>query len=509
MLTVLTALGPLVLGSGKGPDGVWPIGPRYSLVADKNWDALLLVDFVEGGVAGRLDFLSMPRLVSVATCVTCPFIIAAANGDQWDRRLFRVVLSRPLANSTAPGATLSAGRIEVLPHQLGNPRMMEMTRDGSTCYLSDHERGVVWRFDPRAPAGSTMSVVAKVAKASGLWLTADGAEMLVTTEKDKPGVIRIELPGGRMHALNTKDCQAGNYRQAAYDPYAKGTVLIMVHPDDVGSVLLELSEASGHCAELVGNKKHGSGWLDGVGKEAHFTRLHHFALVPSVGAILASDMDNRALRLVLLSPPQSRGQTRSVLYNEPPEYSSRDTAAPHGVAGMAEGSLEVNGLLPPRSRLPCASLRWRASADGTLCMATLAGGSHEHAHAACARAGARLCHPHELRGPAAALRGAVLASVGGWTWTAHRCASCWMHGPLQCQSGTAKRVRASMLPVTAACSGSPSCDDSAWDSGFTLLGRLGQTICARASTAAAAACCAVGDGQQKPYANYSGNTSVW
>ena len=85
----------------------------------------------------------------------------AANGDQWDRRLFRVVLSRPLANSTAPGATLSAGRIEVLPHQLGNPRMMEMTRDGSTCYLSDHERGVVWRFDPRAPAPKLPSVPGK------------------------------------------------------------------------------------------------------------------------------------------------------------------------------------------------------------------------------------------------------------------------------------------------------------------------------------------------------------
>ena len=91
------------------------------------------------------------------------------------------------------------------------------------------------------------------------------------------------------------------------------TLLALTHIHGRGGTLLELSgascpsssaattsRASPSCRLLAGNSTSGSGWRDGWGAAAQFTRPHSMTFASHQSAVVLTDIDNRALRKVSL-----------------------------------------------------------------------------------------------------------------------------------------------------------------------------------------------------------------
>ena len=388
--------------------GVSPVDGRYVLVAEKLDNAVLLVDLDRSRAVARRDLDGAPRYVAadpttwpdavgVATCAACPYAWVTTNHDG---RLYKLSFSAPLANATGDrdrarrleNGTLAAVG-ETARGLLDAPRMVAV--DGSAGFLCEHKRGVVYAFDAAARAEAVvLKEIFRVPSATGVSLW--GSSLLVThdSRKDEGKAPLSVVPrrGGKAKTLRLGDGRHddgpedhdevqdvadhfGHPRDALFDG---DRMLLLTHPKNRGGVLCA-RDASGACVVVAGNASAGSGWRDGIGGGAFFTRPHAMALLPGRQAVVLTDIDNRCLRVVELAT----GATATVFYG------SRDDA-----------------LQAPEARAARA-----APAPGP---EALRGGD---AAAACARRGRRLCTVAEV------LRRDVEADDA---WTARKCASCWI-----------------------------------------------------------------------------------
>jgi hypothetical protein len=83
ILIILCTLLGYVVANGKGADGIYIVDPEghYALIADSNFDALLLVDLFLGGVITQRLFADQldVSLTAVHTCPDCNFIYLTSN----------------------------------------------------------------------------------------------------------------------------------------------------------------------------------------------------------------------------------------------------------------------------------------------------------------------------------------------------------------------------------------------------------------------------------------------
>ena len=122
---VVAALVPQCSSTGKGPVGIYAIDARYVVIADSNFNALLVVDAKLGGAVGALSWpldkngtrvtaASDPQtwvsLTGVASCPTCGFAYVTSNHGA---EFWRVSLPEPLAPLKEPLKGVFKGLAEV------------------------------------------------------------------------------------------------------------------------------------------------------------------------------------------------------------------------------------------------------------------------------------------------------------------------------------------------------------------------------------------------------------
>lgn len=444
MSSVLAVLAVSVLAttawaSGIGPVGICAMGGSLVLVAEKRENAVILVDVGGGGEIARRsldaeggyaadDATTWPDAVGVGSCETCAFAWVTTNRGA---RLYKLGFNTTLGEDPTALRRASLRAATAGTSVLVEPRMVAVERGGRRAYVAEHEAegGGVYAFDPRHddPVLTKLFQWPKATSVSLWYAAGSGLRLLVTGRWDRwPGLKkdRVGDPSGAKIAIvdvrngtavDVVDvCESyGSLRDALYDDTSR-SFLVLGHPNRKGMVLgavgaSEFFDArlrhkrrvlrpSSHgfktpaqarpCGTIVaGDHSSGSGWTDAEapGRTSRFSRPHAMALLPGGTHVALTDIDNRAIRVVTLAPPSRRGSTRTVLYE------SRDAV--------------LGDVGPACSR--------GAAANGTeLVFHAMATAAAAEAH--CASRGEALCDsdraPNNTRS----------------SWTAKRCASCWI-----------------------------------------------------------------------------------
>jgi|MDSY01.1.fsa_nt_gb hypothetical protein len=441
---------------------------------------------------------SHPQLISFVTCPTCTFGIASmqwidGGSGQEDPRfarnhksfgcvLLKLDFRRPLASSSLANE-LSAGTVTMLPfdRHLRSGGMLAMAPDGSRAYVADLEARCVWTFDPRnASSSSPSSTFRRLATfpiaPRSVSLSPSADELIVTLRRRH--VVRVDLASLSMCFVELPtDCDGdnerqvsksrsgqGNYRrrglcEAIVDPQQSSgsTLLALTHIHGRGGTLLELSgascpsssaattsRASPSCRLLAGNSTSGSGWRDGWGAAAQFTRPHSMTFASHQSAVVLTDIDNRALRKVSLGDTSTGfPDVSSIVYAGRQQQVRRS---------LSDVSVKFKKLKGKRS--------W------------------EEANRRCAERGARLCTVDEIKSTSPESESSSAATEAFWTMQS--CESCWHPRPGMCGcrvplggASFGKRLlleestSSSSCPVakSGTCEGNYECK---WGSGFHM-----------------------------------------
>ena len=427
LLATSLLLRPFVLGTGKGPVGLYAVDERYVVVADSNFDALIVVDTRLGGVAGRLlwpvdsdgarlgvanataEKKRWVSLTGVASCDRCPFAYVTSNHGA---EFWRVDFARPLAEMARRGdfgdvatATVAAAAPDGLDAATWL-RMVAISGDGTRGFVADLKRGL-FEFDPRAhPSNLSLAVPSRngTLKLAGLRF-GDDEKTLVAVSFDEIVVVDLATMGTR--ALPLDACRAQHAREAVE---VDGKYYVVSGPKtrhgrSESKAVYEVDGASGACSALTSTRGD-LGWRDGPGDAVRVSRPHGIARLPGEGLRLAlTDIDNRAVRLVTVAVRPPPGRTSATVSTVP--YDDADLW--HALYGG--GQPRPAPAAPRFSSLPRDKSKTATAAD-----------------AACGAEGGRSCRPADLR-DAAWLRGLDEPFAA---WTNGTCQSCWLHWPGTC-----------------------------------------------------------------------------
>ena len=452
-LLLAAAKAGVVRPSGIGPVGAAVVDGRYVLVSDKLENAVLLVDIALGVTVGRRDLDCEPHyrpgdsstyqdLTGIATCTACDFAYVATNRDG---KLYRVQFSGPLShvakqsNTTDLAAIMSSATLHPVPSAsrdaLSEPRMIAIDALGIQGFIADHKNGAVFRFNPGNDSGMLSKVLdKKEATSVSLWQLDPAAQsklLLVVAGGKNSNILVADAKDGKEFATMGGCSHQGHGRDALIDPYSN-SLLYLTHPANKGGIICEEpldsplkissralraeTDASPHhadknhtqsqsreyggnsqhgeCHVLAGNKMDGSGWRDGFGTAAHFSRPHAMILLPYPHqALLLTDIDNRALRIVDLAPASRRGQVTTVL------YSSRDVSM---------------------TKFPNPRPRHEVQESGSAGEERQKMTSHGAAQV-CSQRGLQLCSPAQWTNYSFEGTG-----EHDQVWTSRLCASCWI-----------------------------------------------------------------------------------
>lgn len=403
---------------GKGPVGIWPASERFALVADSSLPGIVLVDLQLGVPVERL-IMERGRPIDVTSCAQCDFLLVTSRREGTSLQLVR--LSGTVSSLLEKQGRLGFDKLRYTPltpksdgTPLTDPRIAVLSEDGSHGFVASYNDNTVFRLDLGDDPSLTPLIRSGKHLPYGVDRGSDGS-LLVTMHKRE--IWRINDAGrvAKVYDIEKAGCPGTedynpNLRGALDDPSNDDAILVLAsNPRSYDAVIWRLSTGfwgRQKCETVVGSIGTGSGWLDGTGSSAMFSRPHRFALRPNATkpTLLVTDIDNRALRRVDLET----GQTSTIMYD-------RDRR----IVNMAP-----DALVSDRS---CAETGWkdakkvRGIAGTAVCVRMPDSDARptgfEQAAAYCKSQGARLCEPAELR--AAGLGGRVRA------WTIARCASCW------------------------------------------------------------------------------------
>ena len=401
--------------TGKGPIGMYAIDERYAIVADSEFNGLLVIDLWMGGVVGRRLWPSVgseptkwPSLTGVASCDSCCFVYASSTSGV---KIWRVDLERPLAEMARDGNFDALARAKIVARpvaEIQTSRMIALSSDGTHGYIADNKAGL-FHFWPHArdnaPQNVTRIIGPKLAKAaSGVALSSDGAKLFVTLYSAivvAAPTDRVQGSGSVSHVDVSKLCGARLHVRECAE--VSGVLYVVGHPDgnNAGMAVFAIDPKKRLCSVLAGDTRSPTGWRDGVGTHARFSRPHQLVRGRGGADLLLTDIDNRAVRRVELSSSDETlyGRVSTIHYDE----------------RLWEQLWAARPSTPPTQRIVSST-----AANETQHGATLA-----HEAAACAARGAELCSPAALRSSSVALRGRR-------TWTSQSCHSCWLRYPGTC-----------------------------------------------------------------------------
>ena len=132
------------MGTGKGPVGIWAVDSRFAVIADSNFNGILLVDVVVGGLVAALTFRPQhwASLTGVGSCFHCRRMFVSSTHNP---RFFFVEFSRTFADMVASQdfQPFENGTIVDLPFGgFGSTRMIQVMNDGRRGFVADYGKGV-------------------------------------------------------------------------------------------------------------------------------------------------------------------------------------------------------------------------------------------------------------------------------------------------------------------------------------------------------------------------------
>ena len=480
---VVAALVPRCSSTGKGPVGIYAIDARYVVIADSNFNALLVVDAKLGGAVGALSWpldkngtrvtaASDPQtwvsLTGVASCPTCGFAYVTSNHGA---EFWRVSLPEPLAAMAARRDFAGLGNASVAPLALvvdganlthsGKLRMARVSADGSAGYVAHLSRGV-FAFDPRR-TGAAMPVkrILEADGAAGLQFADDENELLATTmgavlvlktrnASAAPRAVKVQSACNGHHARDAVKAdglfyvisgpQQGAGCKGLFEVGVSCNHDVRSSPERTASTSPSPSTSmakTSHCeaCRLLTARTRSVNWVDGPYSAAHFSRPHAMTRLPGTDLIALTDIDNRAVRLYAFRGP-AKGEVTTVPYDDGlwrrllggaprprPARPQVGAAAPRARdGGAAAEACAARGLALCGVADLAASDAWARDLRraGTTTTTTTA-----TALAAKATARAR-----DFLGLGAGAPGDAPAAPA--LWTSQRCASCWLHWPGEC-----------------------------------------------------------------------------
>lgn len=441
----------------EGPVGVYPVDSRRALVANSDRESIMLVDVSQANVIEELRLQYHPRfanlhfnkstktgsyfhIVCIASCPVCDFVIVTGHElilsggkrqSEGTDYVFRLDLAKPTAGLAHDGDRIGLADAKFTffdsdSAEFGDLRMLEVSEDGKQAFAADHAKHVFWKFDPRQTGDSAAfeQVAIPHNESRGIHLVSDGGprgdQLLVTS---KTGIYFHDLSTDGDHCAFDLSHVCGPLQiwSAVIDPQRPDVVLASSTTD--GSVIFEvigvpcLQQKSrtlalrgrggglkgshltiddvehAQCNVVAGNREQ-KGFRDGVGQEVLFTRPHHMRLIPDqTRRLLLSDLDNQALRIIVVRPGANFGSISTAFWIEQSHH--RQT-----------------------SSQKCAELGWQ-SLTSSVCGQMLGEqGSWNDADERCVKAGGRLCTGSE-----------VSEKKGAAIWTASVCRPCWHSYP--------------------------------------------------------------------------------
>ncbi|CAM9853891.1 unnamed protein product, partial [Heterosigma akashiwo] len=264
------------------------------------------------------------------------FIESASNGlsQTWPG----ITIFRPSLREHSPNNLEGqAGWPAPLDHSL---RMIAIQRDGSVGYIVHNTKGL-YQFDPQEDTTSqkhssiTTEQVIPISQLgfdiSGCSLAPSGKSLLITSET-KLFIIDVSSISKQPKVSAIYDlekvCGGGahmHFRDAAL--VSKSTIFVVGHlfaggSQNEGMSLFKLTvdnDGQMSCHASTGGKGKPAGWTDGHPNDVIFTRPHAMTLMPGIGAISVTDIDNRAVRYVELvhkNEAYKLGRVSTLSYDE-------------------------------------------------------------------------------------------------------------------------------------------------------------------------------------------------
>jgi len=451
---------PLVRGIGEGPNGIYAVDGETALVADTDFNSVVLVNVRTGGVVEELSMdgyfeeeLQLefdwetktgktPHFVGITSCETCEFILATyfsmeyANGTKvgnFDQTVIRLDLKKPLSSwrDHEIGLENATAVRWTAPDQNFEFRMITMNEDGTQAYIADL-LGHIWILDPLSIGTETDPMLTELAKfdeVKGVMLSDRPDELIATGES---GVAFVNTTTGEKTCTVEHEEWPLSRRDAVMDPTQPDTLILFA-----GGGLREVIGVRKHCSDgtplTLGPMKKYNGqraWLDGDSqkKKPRFARPHTFRIMPSFSGgspteIILTDMDNGVLRLVQLG--SKRWQTSTIIY----KYDN-DRMNGHN----SNRSLVGSGTQPTLKQCPNDSWVPSVGDDGDgFCWKSIGKAKKfNDAEKKCAKAatGGRLCTAFEASRSQGEIGTANFFEDA--SWTSFACESCWHGFPGYC-----------------------------------------------------------------------------
>ena len=417
MFTVSTAF-----SLGEGPIGIWPASERHVLLADTSLPGLVLVDLKSGTTVERLA-VPDERPIGVSSCESCNFILITGSKRENPGRRYAIWLLQ-LPDSTSNllerqgKLGLSDGTLKKLQYvntdgPLTDARINLVSPDGKYGYFATSNDRAVYRIDfSPTPTFSKLFEEHSV-KPFGLNWGKDG-NLLVTMHKKR--IWRMTAEGELLNTHNLAEAKCpgidrhkANLRASLDHPLQEDSLLVLASiPKSYDALIWELDYGSKpvKCRVFTGSIGQDSGWVDGIGSDADFSRPHYMVFRPGKYPhhIIVSDIDNRALRIV----DAETADTFSIMYDRDRRLREIGTGALRSLAGCEQfGWRTRNITIDSRIHTFCIQPDRTDLQQHTLLEAI------GHCHAL----KARLCEPYELRSTGS-------RSSSGF-WTGAPCASCW------------------------------------------------------------------------------------
>ena len=299
-------LSPAVRALSKGPIGVAVMDETIAVVADSLLDALLFIDIATATVEGRIPLEPGAALTGVVL-VNGHALVSTAKGAS-------SLLVAPLRNWRYGGDGWFTIDLMVGGRALTNIKMMHYDAPSSTLYACvPHNKSIAAARLPREPKRLAPGPIAAAwwlsqlslpglepysLLADGechLWVTGQGGLLRVALDtgmpSQKPDIVKLKLEGFVRALARLRD---GRMLGLMGDSTIR----------DLGSVAAADERRTAHAGErsavstprLLGMRS--CGFLDGCGRSARFSRPHAMALAANATALVVSDTDNHALRLI-------------------------------------------------------------------------------------------------------------------------------------------------------------------------------------------------------------------
>ena len=376
--TVIT----MVHAFGKGSKGLFVISDRHVLMSDTSVDVLLIVDLKLGGVVETLrlhdrqhdpssrnvgkasltdndpNYQRVERedhvflnIVSLDSCYDCAYFYFHSYGGT-GARLYKATMkatwkSMAEQGDFSPFAKLNFAR-DFKPLQdeqrlqLKNPRAIQVSKPSGKTYVADLDTGL-WVIDhdrgDQVQSFLTLEQL-NLHEADGLALSVDKKTLYVTSF-DHVAVVdlisnevqyRLEFHNAfedesrlRLHALTVDD--DGHHAYVFSHPFRGVHAMALYRFSLRPSNFRVHSSPPASVQYLAGNvSETHTKWVDGPGPQARFRSPHdlHFLGTDAnkgLKRILASDVDNRGLRMIEIQPNSKNGEPSSSIAPTTETYS--------------------------------------------------------------------------------------------------------------------------------------------------------------------------------------------